>query len=189
MEKKKKYPSKASEVIKRNENNPALTTKTQSNQQSFSSFRKRILILILILILELVVTTSHFCNSDAIQNSPWARVFSIKSCFLATIIKLFDTIYAAAKFNTLRNRFRASMHDAETNSRTKLTGNKKWGGGGRKVRHLTAHFHKYSLDIILVSLIESYKVIYCIYRGILLNMIGIYFIHIMYILRLTNTCV
>ena len=137
------------------------------------------------------MTTSHFCNSDAIQNSPWARVFSIKSCFLATIIKLLDTVYAAAKFNTLKNRFRASMLDAETNGRTKLTDNKKWGGG-RKVRHLTAHFNKYSLDIILVSLIEScesYKVIYCIYRGILLNMIGIYFIHIMYILRLTNICV
>ena len=137
------------------------------------------------------MTTSHFCNSDAIQNSPWARVFSIKSCFLATIIKLLDTVNAAAKFNTLKNRFRASMLDAETNTRTKLTGNKKWGGG-RKVRHLTAHFHTYSLDIVLVSLIEScesYKVIYCIYRGILLNMIGIYFIHIMYILRLTNICV
>lgn len=61
------------------------------------------------------------------------------------------------------------MLDAETNSRTKLTDNKKWGGRERKVRHLTAHFHKYSLDILLVSLIEScesYKVIYCSYRGI-----------------------
>ena len=81
------------------------------------------------LILELVVTTSHFCNSDEIQNSPWARVFSIKSRFLATIIKLLDTVYAAVTFNTLKNRFRASMLDAETNSRTKLTGHKKWGGG------------------------------------------------------------
>lgn len=59
-------------------------------------------------------------------------MFSIKSHFLATIIKLLDTEYAAVKFNTLKNRFRASMLDAETNGRTKLTGNEKWGGGGEK---------------------------------------------------------
>ena len=72
--------------------------------------------------LELVVTTSHLhlrCNTKFALGK---GVFN-KSCFLATIIKFLGTVYLVAKFNSLKNRFRASMLDAETNSRAKLTEN------------------------------------------------------------------
>lgn len=171
MKNKKKYPSKASEWSRgmktipdyKHSSKPAVLFEFPNLHTSPHLQEKhKTRICVHYVCLELVVTTSHLhlrCNTK----------FALGKGVFNKILLPSDNnkISWHCLCYSLKNRFRASVLDAETNSRTKF--------GAWKVRRLTAHFNKYSLDIIIVSLIESYecyKVIYCIYRSILLNMIG-----------------